>query len=81
MEPGEETDPADIITESIRALRDPGDRTGVQERVFGSRTFFRLWLAQVITSLGDWLGFLAIVILADRIGAGSGGASVGAVTD
>ncbi|HEY8057307.1 MAG TPA: MFS transporter, partial [Acidimicrobiales bacterium] len=79
MEPGEETDPADIITESIRALRDPGDRTGVQERVFGSRTFFRLWLAQVITSLGDWLGFLAIVVLADDLAKGSGGASVGLV--
>ena len=33
--------------------------------------FFRLWLAQVITGLGDWLGFLAIVVLAQRVGAGA----------
>ena len=79
MEPGEETDPADVITESIRALRDAGDRPGLHVRVFGSRMFFRLWLAQVITSLGDWLGFLATVVLAADLGAGSGGASVGLV--
>jgi dTMP kinase len=79
VEHGEESDPADVVTESIRALREPRDRPGLHVRVFGSHVFFRLWLAQVITSLGDWLGFLAIVILADRIGAGSGGASVGVV--
>ncbi len=78
MDHGED-DPRDIVTESIRALREPHDRPGLQVRIFGSHVFFRLWLAQFITSLGDWLGFLAIVILADRIGAGSGGASVGVV--
>jgi dTMP kinase len=76
---GEETDPADVVAESIRVLRDRAPRRGLQERVFGSRTFFRLWLAQVITSLGDWLGFLAIVVLADDLGAGSGGGAVGLV--
>jgi dTMP kinase len=76
---GEETDPADVVTESIRALRHPGDRPGLHVRVFGSHEFFRLWLAQVITSLGDWLGFLAIVVLAADLGAGTGGASVGVV--
>jgi dTMP kinase len=79
VEHGEESDPADVVTESIRALREPTDRPGLHVRVFGSQPFFRLWLAQAITSLGDWLGFLAIVILADRIGAGSGGAAVGVV--
>jgi dTMP kinase len=76
---GEERDPAEVVTESIRALRDSSPRPGLQVRLFGSHPFFRLWLAQLITSLGDWLGFLAIVVLADRIGAGSGGASVGLV--
>ncbi len=32
-------------------------------RVFGSRAYFRLWLAQVVSSLGDWIGFVAIVAL------------------
>lgn len=79
MEAGEDNDPADVVTHSLRAFRDPHDRPGLHVRVFGSQVFFRLWIAQVITSLGDWLGFLAIVTLADRIGAGSGGASVGIV--
>ncbi|MBA2279907.1 MAG: MFS transporter [Acidimicrobiia bacterium] len=76
----DEPDPADIINESLRALRDERrDKPGLKLRLFGSPAFYRLWLAQVITSFGDWLGFLAIVFLADRIGAGSGGASVGFV--
>ena len=33
-------------------------------RLFGSKSFFRLWLAQVVSSLGDWIGLIAI--LADR---------------
>jgi dTMP kinase len=79
VEHGEESDPADVVTESLRAIRESHERPGLHVRVFGSQPFFRLWLAQAITSLGDWLGFLAIVILADRIGAGSGGAAVGVV--
>jgi dTMP kinase len=79
VEHGEDSDPAEVVTESLRAIREPRDRPGLHVRVFGSHVFFRLWLAQVVSSLGDWLGFLAIVTLADRIGAGSGGASVGVV--
>jgi dTMP kinase len=48
-------------------------------RLFGSRMFFRLWIAQVVSSFGDWLGFLAITILAASLGSGSGGAAVGLV--
>lgn len=48
-------------------------------RVFGTRQFQRLWYAQVVSALGDWLGFLAVVVLAARVGAGSPGASVGLV--
>ena len=40
-------------------------------RLFGSRSFFRLWLAQVVSSLGDWLGFVAITAVAARIGGSS----------
>ena len=34
--------------------------------------FFRFFMAQFVSSLGDWVGVLAIAILADRIGGPSG---------
>ena len=43
-------------------------------RVFGSKTFFRLWLAQVISSLGDWIGLIAILAIAARVSDNSGAA-------
>ena len=49
-------------------------------RLFGSPSFFRLWLAQVTSSLGDWIGFVAITALAARIAGGkSPEAAVGLV--
>jgi dTMP kinase len=49
-------------------------------RIFGSVDFFRLWVAQVLSSTGDWIGFVAIVALATRLsGAASGAAAVGVV--
>lgn len=36
-------------------------------RVFGTREYFRLWIAQVISSTGDWIGLLAILSIAARI--------------
>jgi len=55
-----------------------GERPSLHVRLFGSHAFFRLWLSQAISSLGDWLGFLAITILAARVGGQSGGAGSGA---
>ena len=40
-------------------------------RLFGSRAFFRLWLAQVVSSLGDWIGFVALTAIAARVGGSS----------
>ncbi|MFP5375252.1 MAG: MFS transporter, partial [Acidimicrobiia bacterium] len=37
----------------------------------GSHMFFRLWLAQVVSSLGDWIGFVAVTAIAARIGGSS----------
>lgn len=79
-----ETDPADIVNESLRIVRhhppvEGDDERSFKIRVWGTPAFFRLWTAQVVTSFGDWLGFLAIVSLAARIGGGSEGASVGFV--
>ena len=36
-------------------------------RVFGTKSFFRLWLAQVVSSLGDWIGLIAILAIAARV--------------
>lgn len=56
-----------------------GDRPGWHVRLFGTDEFFRMWLVQVVSSLGDWLGFSAIIVLATRIGGGGGAAAVSLV--
>ena len=43
-------------------------------RLFGSRSFFRLWLAQVVSSTGDWIGLIAILAIAARVSNNSGAA-------
>ena len=49
----------------------PGDDGASMVRLFGSPMFFRLWLAQVVSSLGDWIGFVAVTAIAARIGGSS----------
>jgi dTMP kinase len=48
-------------------------------RLLGSTSFFRLWLAQVVSSLGDWIGLVAVLSLAARVGGKSPEAAVGIV--
>ncbi|MDP9402275.1 MAG: MFS transporter [Actinomycetota bacterium] len=48
-------------------------------RLFGSPAYFRLWLAQVASSLGDWVGLLAISAIAARVGGSSPEAAIGIV--
>lgn len=71
-----------VATAPLTALGE-GDRPSLHVRLFGSHDFFRLWVAQVVSSLGDWLGFLAITVTAQRVGSvgvdGSGGAAIGLV--
>ncbi|MCU1485340.1 MAG: hypothetical protein JWN67_2086 [Actinomycetia bacterium] len=55
----------------------PDDSTVV--RLFGSSGFFRLWLAQVVSAMGDWLGFFAIVAIAKNVGGGSGAGAISLV--
>jgi hypothetical protein len=43
-------------------------------RVFGTRSYFPLWIAPVISSSGDWIGLIAIVAIAARISKNSGAA-------
>lgn len=47
--------------------------------IFGSRQFRLLWIAQVVSSLGDWIGFVAITALAARVGKSSPEAAIGLV--
>jgi dTMP kinase len=50
-------------------------------RLFGSRQFFRLWIVQLTSATGDWLGFSAIIVLAARLGGQAGaGAGAGAIS-
>lgn len=77
-------DPSALVAK-LRALRRAqaaaDEKVDFQTRVFGSREFFRLWVAQVAASTGDWLGFFAILALASRLGLASGqtGTSIGLV--
>jgi dTMP kinase len=41
-------------------------------RVFGTRSYFHLWLAQVASSTGDWIGLIAILSIAARVSNNSG---------
>jgi dTMP kinase len=48
-------------------------------KLFGSKAYFRLWIAQLFSSFGDWMGFLATAAIAADLGKGSKGAAVGIV--
>lgn len=54
------------------------DRPSWHVRLFGTHEFFRLWLVQVVSALGDWLGFSAIILLAAKVG--GAGAGAGAIS-
>jgi len=58
----------------VDGLDEPGG-----PRLLGSASFLRLWLAQVVSSLGDWIGLFAILTLTARIGKGSPEAAIALV--
>ena len=58
---------------------DDSPEDGKIERIFGTRSFFWLWIAQVVSATGDWLGLIATVALAARISAGSEGTAIALV--
>ena len=49
------------------------------ETVFGTAQFFWLWIAQVVSATGDWLGLLATITLAARLGEGAEGTAISLV--
>ena len=48
-------------------------------KLLGSTSFFRLWLAQVVSSMGDWIGLFAILTLTARVAKGSPEAAIALV--
>jgi MFS family permease len=69
---------AESETAPVAAVPSPGpDLPG--PRLLGSSSFFRLWLAQVVSSMGDWIGLVAILSLAARIGGSSPEAAISLV--
>ena len=52
--------------DEIAALR--GTRAATYKELLGHRPFRRLLAAQSVSSLGDWIGFSAVAILAIRLG-------------
>jgi dTMP kinase len=72
--------PDDPDAPTARLPRVPGEeRASTAVRLFGTPGFFRLWLAQVVSATGDWIGFLAVVAIAGRVGGGSGAAAISVV--
>jgi dTMP kinase len=71
-------DQSDAPTRAHEAVTDL-EQPARHVRVFGSHAFFRLWLAQVVSATGDWLGLIAITALAASLGSGSEGVAIGLV--
>ena len=69
------TSSAERLDEALEATRP----SGRLEKMFGSTEFFWLWIAQVISAFGDWLGLLAIIALSARISEGSEGTAIALV--
>jgi len=70
-------DPSDTTADLFPGA--PGDRPGLHVRLFGSHEFFHLWLVQVVSSVGDWLGFAAIILLASEVGSNGGAGAISLV--
>jgi dTMP kinase len=71
---GEDPPPWVPLAESAETPLDVRTR-----RVFGTPAFFRLWLAQVVSATGDWLGLMAIIALTAAVSSRAEGVAVGLV--
>ncbi|MCY3585495.1 MAG: MFS transporter [Acidimicrobiales bacterium] len=47
-----------------------------QPGLFAAPGFLRLWIAQVVSSFGDWIGLLAILVVANRVGGDQPGGAI-----
>ena len=58
---------------------DSAGRTPPTPGLFATPGFLRLWIAQVTSSFGDWIGLLAIIEVARRIGGDQPGSAIALV--
>jgi dTMP kinase len=65
------------ISEEIAALR--GTKPATFRNLLRDPSFSRMYRAILVSSLGDWIGFVAVVALVARIGGGSAGFAVSGV--
>ncbi len=83
----DDVDPAPLTPQSRQGLPPPDAASVVGEvrrerrrfPIFAYRAFIRLWAAQIVSSLGDWIGLVAVLALAARIGGSSPETAVGFV--
>ncbi|MGE0877801.1 MAG: MFS transporter [Acidimicrobiia bacterium] len=73
-------DSSDPPTAEMAPVSARADDPTLRVRLFGSHAYFRLWLAQVMSSLGDWIGLVAVIALARRLGGKSPEAAISLVT-
>lgn len=67
----------ELTAGSAHVPLDPGGAwRNLERRVFATNQFFRLWMAQVVTSTGEWVFFLAIALKARDVGTGTPEAAV-----
>lgn len=53
-----------------------GEEAETRKGVFSYPSFRRIWTASLVSSFGDWIGFVAVIALATRVSKGSGETAV-----
>lgn len=53
-----------------------GEGPTTRKSVFSYPSFRRIWSASLVSSFGDWIGFVAVIALATRVSKGSGETAV-----
>ena len=70
--PAEGRRESDSIANAPRpGTAEPGSWAALRTLIWGTPQFLRLWLAQVVTSTGEWVFFLAVTIKAAEVGPGT----------
>jgi dTMP kinase len=65
------------FADEVAALR--GTRSATLRDLFRNQAFSRLLAAMTVSSLGDWVGFVAVTSLVTRLGGGSAGLAISGV--
>ncbi|MFN8104371.1 MAG: MFS transporter [Acidimicrobiia bacterium] len=61
-------------------MSDDTAATGGQPSLLRNRSFLRLWSAQCVSSLGDWMGLFAVLAIAGRLQPGNAAFAISLVT-